>query len=46
MYLFIALPQLEGRKTSASHFLKVVATLRPWELCYPEIAAAVEVRRI
>ncbi|CAB4014817.1 Hypothetical predicted protein, partial [Paramuricea clavata] len=33
---------LEGRKVSVPHFLKIMATLRPWEICYPEIAAAIE----
>ncbi|XP_028413060.1 coiled-coil domain-containing protein 60-like [Dendronephthya gigantea] len=33
---------LEGRKVSVQHFLKIMATLRPWEVCYPEIAAAIE----
>jgi len=33
---------LEGRKISNTHFIKVLSTLRPWELCYPDISAAIE----
>eukprot|EP00794_Sanderia_malayensis_P012334 gene12334-13608_t len=33
---------LEGRKVSTSQFLKVLSLLQPWELCYPDISAAIE----
>ena len=35
--------QLEGRKISSNQFLKVLSTLRVWEICAPNINAAVEV---
>lgn len=35
--------QLEGRKISSNQFLKVLSTLRVWEICAPDINAAVEV---
>ena len=35
--------QLEGRKISSSQFLKVLSTLRVWEICAPDINAAIEV---
>jgi hypothetical protein len=41
--LICTISQLEGRKISVQHFLKIMSTLRPWEICYPEIAAAIEV---
>lgn len=33
---------LEGRKISSNQFLKVLSTLRVWEICAPDINAAVE----
>ncbi|EDO45458.1 predicted protein [Nematostella vectensis] len=33
---------LEGRKASSSQFLKVLSTLRMWEICAPDISAALE----
>ncbi|XP_078384035.1 uncharacterized protein LOC144666472 [Oculina patagonica] len=33
---------LEGRKISSSQFLKVLSTLRVWEICAPDINAAIE----
>eukprot|EP00112_Aurelia_sp_Birch-Aquarium-sp1_P024487 Seg778.1 transcript_id=Seg778.1/GoldUCD/mRNA.D3Y31 product="Deleted in malignant brain tumors 1 protein" protein_id=Seg778.1/GoldUCD/D3Y31 len=33
---------LEGRKISSNQFTKVLSMLRPWELCYPDISAAIE----
>ena len=36
--------QLEGRKVSSNQFLKVLSTLRVWEICAPDINAAIEVR--
>lgn len=33
---------LEGRKISGSQFLKVLSTLRVWEICAPDINAAIE----
>ena len=35
--------QLEGRKISSSQFLKVLSTMRVWEICAPDINAAIEV---
>ena len=40
---FSFLFQLEGRKISSSQFLKVLSTLRVWEICAPDINAAIEV---
>ncbi|XP_015748308.1 PREDICTED: coiled-coil domain-containing protein 60-like [Acropora digitifera] len=34
---------LEGRKISSSQFLKVLSTMRVWEICAPDINAAIEV---
>ncbi|XP_031558698.1 uncharacterized protein LOC116295108 [Actinia tenebrosa] len=33
---------LEGRKISSSQFIKVLSTLRVWEICSPDISAAIE----
>jgi len=33
---------LEGRKISSSQFLKVLSTMRVWEICAPDINAAIE----
>lgn len=41
--LFFCCFQLEGRKISSSQFLKVLSTLRVWEICAPDINAAIEV---
>lgn len=38
--------QLEGRKISSSQFLKVLSTLRVWEICAPDINAAIEVGNV
>ena len=40
---FSFLFQLEGRKISSSQFLKVLSTLRVWEICSPDVNAAIEV---
>lgn len=37
--------KLEGRKISGSQFLKVLSTLRVWEICAPDINAAIEVTK-
>lgn len=33
---------LEGRKVSSNQFLKVLSALRVWEICAPDISAAIE----
>ena len=35
--------QVEGRKISVTHFLRALSLLRPFELCQPDISAAIEV---
>lgn len=37
--------QLEGRKISSTQLIRVLSILRPWELCYPDISAAIEVSK-
>eukprot|EP00795_Rhopilema_esculentum_P008756 gene8756-14782_t len=33
---------MEGRKVSSVQFIKALSILRPWELCHPDISAAIE----
>ena len=40
--VLISPPQVESGKQSAYRFLKVLSSLREWEICSPDIMAAIE----